>query len=70
VGGKDNEQPVPVTTGTVVVGNLGSSTRFHVSPTLTLANRAREPSYTGVNILDFRRSHHHKRHRRGAPQLQ
>src|SRR5579872_739945 len=51
VGGKDNEQPVPTSTTPSVVGNLGGSTRFHVSPTLTIANRAREPLFTGaVNI--------------------
>ena len=70
VGGKDNEQPVPTTTSSIVVGNLGGSTRFHVSPTLTVANRARGPLFTGVvNVSGLRSSHQHKRLRRGAAHL-
>ncbi|KAF9778693.1 hypothetical protein BJ322DRAFT_1114033 [Thelephora terrestris] len=68
VGGKDNEQPVPTTTSSIVVGNLGGSTRFHVSPTLTIANRAHEPSFTGLKILGLRPGH--KRLRRGATHFQ
>lgn len=64
VGGKENEKPVPTTTSTLAVGNLGGSTRFHVSPTLTVAKRG--PSYTGVaNIAGTHPSHQHKRLRRG-----
>ena len=68
VGGKENEKAIPTTTSSVVVGNLGASTHFHVSPTLTVARR--EPSFTGVaNISGFRQGHRHKRHRRGATHL-
>lgn len=67
MGGKDNEQPLPSTSNSIVVGNLGGSTSFHVSPTLTIANRAHEPSFTGdVNVLGPRPSHQHKRLRRGV----
>lgn len=70
VGGKDNEQPAPTTTSSIVVGNLGGSTRFHVSPTLTIANRAHEPSFTGdVSVLAFRPSRRHKRLGRRAIHL-
>lgn len=68
VGGKDNEKPLPTTSSSIVVGNLGGSTSFHVSPTLTIANRVREPSST--NISGFRSSHQHKRLRRGVTHLQ
>lgn len=69
VGGKENEQPIPMTTSSIVVGNLESSTRPRVTPTLTVAKR--EPSPTGVaNTLGFRTSRRHKRLRRGAPHLQ
>lgn len=65
VGGKDNEQPLPTTSSSIIAGNLGESTSFHVSPTLTIANRANEPSFTGgVNISGLRRGHQHKRTRR------
>jgi hypothetical protein len=65
VGGKENEKAIPTTTSSVVVGNLGGSTIFHVSPTLTVAKR--EPSFTGVaNVSGFRPSHQHKRLRRGT----
>jgi len=71
VGGKDNEQPVPTTTSSIVAGNLGGSTRFHVSPTLTIANRAREPLFTPViNTSGFRPRHQYKRLRRGVTHLQ
>jgi len=71
VGGKDNEQPVPTTTSSIVMGNLEGSSRFHVSPTLTVVNRAREPSFTGVvKISGLPPSHQHKRLRRGATHLQ
>lgn len=71
VGGKDNEQPVLATTSSIVVGDLGGSTSFHVSPTLTIANRAREPLFTEVvNIIGLRPSHQHKRLRRGTARLQ
>jgi len=70
VGGKDNEQPVPTSTSSIVVGNLGGSTRFHVSPTLTIANRAHEPSSTGgVNVLGLRPSRRHKKLGRRATHL-
>jgi len=70
VGGKDNEQPDPTSTSSIVVGNLGGSTRFHVSPTLTIANRAHEPSFTGgVNVLGLRPSRRHKRLGRRATHL-
>lgn len=70
VGGKDNEQPGPTTTSSLVVGNLGGSTPFHVSPTLTIANRAHEPSFTGaVNILGLRQSHQHEKLGRGGTHL-
>jgi len=69
VGGKENEKAIPTTTSSVVVGNLGGSTRFHVSPTLTVGKR--EPSSTDVsNISGFRINHYHKRLHRGAPYLQ
>jgi len=64
VGGNENEKAIPTTTSSVVVGNLEGSTRFHVSPTLTVAKR--EPSFTGVADTSFRPSHQNKRVRRGA----
>lgn len=65
VGGKENEKAIPTTTSSAVVGNLGGSTLFHVSPTLTVAKRG--PSSTGVaNVSSFRPSQRHKRLRRGA----
>jgi hypothetical protein len=71
VGGKDNEQPVPTTTSSIVVGNLEGSSRFHVSPTLTVANRVREPSFTGVvKISGLRPSRQRERLHRGATHLQ
>jgi len=69
VGGKENEKPIPTTTSSIVVGNLGDSTHLHVSPTLTVAKR--EPSPTGIaNISGFRTGLHHKRLRHGALRLQ
>ena len=68
VGGKDNEQPIPTTTSSMIVGNLGGSTRFHVSPTLTVDKR--EPSFTAIaNISGFRSSHRHKRFGGVVPRL-
>jgi len=68
VGGKGNEKAIPTTTNSMVAGNLGGSTRLHVSPTLTVARRG--PSFTGVaNISGPRPSHLYKRLRRGATHL-
>lgn len=59
VGGKENEKAIPTTTSSAVVGNLGGSTLFHVSPTLTVAKRG--PSLTAVaNVSGFRPSQRHK----------
>jgi len=68
VGGKENEQPIPTTTGSIVIGNLGGSTRFHVSPTLTVDKR--EPLFTAVvNIPGFGTNRRHKRFGGVAPRL-
>jgi len=71
VGGKENEKPLPVTTSSVVVGNLEGSSRFHVSPTRTVAKRGlSDPKPTGATDgSHFHPSHRHKRHRREATHL-
>jgi len=71
VGGTGNEQPGPTTTSSIVAGNLEDSTRLHVSPTLTVAKRAREPSFTGVvNVSGLRPHLEYKKLRRGHTHLQ
>jgi len=69
VGGGGDGQHIPLTTSSVLVGNLGGSTHLHVSPTLTVAKRG--PSFTGVaNKSGSRLSHRHKRPHRGTTHLQ